>query len=225
MDTQTSSSECAANTHMSLRETIVQGGYRPGQRLLALDIAKKLGVSRTPVREALVRLCDEGLVEQDQAGGFFVRTMTLVDVEELFTVREMLEQEAAQLALRRVDPAWLAQLDGLLAASETAFHAGQAVAAIAAARKFHLAIAARTGNRLLCSMVESISDRVHMLGVALLADQPQRAQQVLAENRAILAALAIGEAETVRKAVHNHIERSRLLIFPNQRSSYAFSTS
>lgn len=205
--------DCPANVYSYVREAVVSGRYKAGQRLLAQDIARAVGVSRTPVRDALGRLCQDGFVEQDQAGGYMVKALSLADIEDLFGVREVLEQEAARQALRRVDATALHSLDALLQVSEQALGAGNAAAAISAARRFHLAVAGHGGNALLLQMIESISDRIHMLGLTLIDRYPTRAGQVIQENRAILSALQSGDEAALREAVHLHVQESRALIF------------
>lgn len=196
-----------------LRHGIVNGQFRAGKRLRAQEFAVALGVSRTPVREALGRLHQDGFVDQDSAGGFSVHVMTVADITDVFGVREVLEQEAARLALARMDDAWMELLAGLLAESDKQLRAGDATASIMVARKFHLAIAHRSGNALLSKLIEGISDRIHMVGVSLLDRVPARATAVLAENLAILDAFRNRNAEALQVAVREHIGASRNLIF------------
>jgi DNA-binding GntR family transcriptional regulator len=196
-----------------VREGIVQGRFRSGQWLRAQELAAALGVSRTPVREALGRLHQDGLVDQDEAGGFSVHVMTTTDIADVFGVRGVLEQEAARLAMQRADPAWLDELAGILDASAQQLHAGEPIASISTARLFHLAIARRAGNALLLKLLEGISDRIQMVGLALVDRLPARSVEVLQENRSILAALRANDAAALQQAVQEHIGRSRELIF------------
>lgn len=196
-----------------VRQGIVRGQFRAGQRLRALELAEVLGVSRTPVREALGRLHQEGFVDQDEAGGFSVHVMTAADIADVFGVRAVLEQEAARLAMQRVDERWLGELADLLSQSERELEAGDAVASISVARSFHLAIAKRTGNALLLKILEGISDRIQMVGIALIDRLPARGAEVTLENRAIFEALRKADAAALQRAVQEHIGRSRDLIF------------
>lgn len=196
-----------------LRNGVVNGHFRAGQRLRALELAVAIGVSRTPVREALGRLQQDGFVDQDAAGGFSVHVMTAADIADVFGVREVLEQEAARLALVRVDDAWIDVLSDTLAQSEEELRSGDVTASIVTARRFHLAIAQRSGNALLLKLIEGISDRIHMVGVALLQRVPARAANVLAENQAILDAFRKRNAAALQVAVREHIGASRNLIF------------
>ena len=205
--------DCAASAYQYVREAVVSGRYKAGQRLLAQEIARAVGVSRTPVRDALGRLCQDGFVEQDQAGGFSVRSLSVSDIEDLFAVRRVLEHEAAREALRRVDDEGLAGLQAMLEESERQLQVGDAVAAIRLARRFHLALAGHAGNALLLQMIESISDRIHMVGLSLIERYPQRTQQVVQENRSILRALQARDEVALRAAVDHHVQESRALIF------------
>lgn len=196
-----------------VREGIVRGRFKAGQRLRALELAETLGVSRTPVREAFGRLHQDGFVDQDEAGGFSVHVMTASDIADVFGVRSLLEQEAARLALQRVDEQWLAELGDLLAQSEGNLEAGKVIDALTSARRFHLAIAKRTGNALLLKMLEGISDRIQMVGLSLVDKLPARSVEVMQENRAILEALLQRDPAALQGAVQKHISRNRDLIF------------
>ena len=86
----------------TLREMLLRGDFRPGERLSELPIAARLGVSRTPVRLALERLALEGMLDAAQGGGFTVRTYTLVEIWDAIELRAVLEGTAARLAAERL---------------------------------------------------------------------------------------------------------------------------
>lgn len=199
-----------------IRERILRGAYRSGQRLRAQEIAEAIELSRTPVREALSRLAHDGFVDKDSAGGFLVRTMTPAAIQDLFQVREVLELEAARLALTRVDDAWLDQLGEYLEEAQDLFDAGKPAAALMAARCLYIGIAQRSGNQLLLKMLESINDQVHIVGASLVERVPARAREVMEENCGVLAALRIRDGDRLAQAIRDHIRRSRNLIFLGQ---------
>ena len=98
------------NAILTLREQIVNGDLMPGERLLELALVEKLGMSRTPIRAALTRLAEEGLLEKMSGGGFAVREFTRRDIEDAIEARGVLEGMAARLAAERgVDSAVLAE--------------------------------------------------------------------------------------------------------------------
>ena len=101
-------------TVLNLRELILRGDFQPGERLSELPLVARLGVSRTPIRLALDRLANEGLLEVFPTGGFVVRAFTLRDVYDTIEIRGVLEGTAARLASERLqDPSELSVLRGL----------------------------------------------------------------------------------------------------------------
>lgn len=99
------------NALIGLRERILNGELRPGQRLLEIDLVDQLNVSRTPIRSALVRLAEEGLIERLPNGGFRVREFSVRDIEDAIEVRGTLEGMAARLAAERgVSPLILSKM-------------------------------------------------------------------------------------------------------------------
>ncbi|MGF7124748.1 GntR family transcriptional regulator [Rhodococcus sp. TAF43] len=94
-----------------IRQAIIEGRYRPGQRLIEQRIAEEFSLSRTPVREALRRLEAEGLVHSEPNRGAMVRTLSLSDVADLYGLRARLEAYAAELAAERIEDAQREQID------------------------------------------------------------------------------------------------------------------
>ncbi|MCX6586721.1 MAG: GntR family transcriptional regulator [Acidobacteria bacterium] len=99
----------------ALRDAILTRGFKPGERLQVEEIAEKLGVSLTPVRHSVQRLCTEGLIEIRPRSGTFVATLTVEDIQSTFEVRCALECLAAELAIPRLSRAMEAEFDELLA--------------------------------------------------------------------------------------------------------------
>ena len=96
-----------------IKQLILSGKLRPGQKLAERDLGERLKVSRTPIREALTRLVQDGLVESRPQRGHFVREVDAKTVEDLYDLREMLEKHAIRLAMRRLSEADLAELERL----------------------------------------------------------------------------------------------------------------
>lgn len=194
-----------------IKRLIITAQCRPGQKLRAQEIAGALGLSRTPIREALGRLAHEGLVEQ--AGwGFTVRRLSLQDVREVFEVRLVLELEAARLAVVNLSDADADRLEAMLDEAERRFKSGQVDEYLQRARRFHVAIAQIAGNRLLLGMLESINDRIARIGNILVQRVSTRAAEVIRENRAIMNALKARDSKRLDQAIRHHVERARALI-------------
>jgi DNA-binding GntR family transcriptional regulator len=109
-------------------------------------------------------------------------------------------------------------LQALLAQSRRALDKGRAVESIRLARRFHVAIAQLSGNRLLLQMLQGINDRIHIVGLSLIASVPGRAAQVHDENVAVLQGFVKRDAEALERAVRLHIRRSRDLFMQNSRN-------
>jgi DNA-binding GntR family transcriptional regulator len=212
-------SDSQERAYRFIKERILDQRFRTNQHLRAQELAEATSLSRTPVREALGRLAQEGLVERHGGWGFIVKSMTFQDVADLFNVREALEVEAARAALESLQPDILARMRAILDQSGKALKAGLHKESILIARGFHVAIAECSGNRLLLQMLQGINDRIHMVGLSLVTAFPDRAAQVHRENLEILDALDARDGVRLEQAVRDHIRRSREL-FMQDKSRY-----
>lgn len=97
----------------ALRERILSGRFGPGERLVEAEIARQLGISRGPVREALAKLREEALVRDEPRRGWFVSELTANDIREIYELRSAIEARAARLIIQRADPAAFAELGAL----------------------------------------------------------------------------------------------------------------
>jgi DNA-binding GntR family transcriptional regulator len=193
-----------------IKEEILSLRLAPNARLNAIELASHLGLSRTPVREALSRLEQEGLANRDPGGGGFrVHALTLKEIVDTYKVREALEVEAAFEALPNLTDAMLDNLEKLLRASEPLMSKATYTRFILANRKFHAAIVAVAGNAMLEQLMAPIADRVRLIGAMLVRSRAARLREVLDENLAILAALRTREPEKVEEAVRAHVRLAR----------------
>jgi DNA-binding GntR family transcriptional regulator len=199
-----------------IREEILTGHYRPGQRLGEPDLARDLNVSLTPVREALGDLASRGLVVRRGRRGTFVRELSSADVEQLLAVREVLEVLAVQQAIPHLTEADDARFDALLkaqrSATELAINDPQAQARVLKANQdFHALIHERTQNPWLTSMLANIRD---LVGLAQARLGPHatfdRRQQDLAEHRRIAIALRARDGDAAALAMRSHLTRLKL---------------
>jgi DNA-binding GntR family transcriptional regulator len=186
-----------------IRALILGGGVAPGTRLGQVELAERLGVSRTPVREALRRLAAEGLVEFQDQRGFRVAALEIDDVLRRLEVRLLLEPGAARLAAERADEEDLALLE---AAIEREGRARTAAGAHDASRDFHLLLAAAAHNRELVATLESLW--LIEVGRRLLARRraaPSWQENDVAEHREILEALRAGDGHRAADLVERHV--------------------
>lgn len=195
-----------------LREHLRSGQVTWGEALLEADLAARLGVSRTPVREALARLASEGLIEA-HGRSFTVPALTSEDLDDIYDLRVLLECEAVRQAAARPDSAdGITEVKRALAECEAAHARDDAEGFIAANSRFRSAWLGMVRNARLVRTVLFYADHVRALALLTLGD-PQRQKIVLAGMRDILAALErhheAGAIEAMRRYLG--ISRSAML--------------
>jgi len=182
------------------REGLRTGAFRPGQRLLETELAERLGMSRTPVREAIRRLQSEGLIPHLPARGLCVAAYDAAQVDELYVMREALEGTAARLAAQHAGRPEIALLQRML--DQEAALAGEAVAEHN--RRFHRALHQAAHNRYLLGSLSAISDALLLLGPTTL-EEPGRAAAARTEHARIVSAIAARDAAGAEAAARAHI--------------------
>ena len=193
--------------YQQLREQIVSGVYRAGDRLPEVSLSTAFAVSRTPVREALRRLESDGLVS-GSGRGVKVTEMTADTVQQAHGVRAALETVAAELAADRqragrLAPAALADLEGKAAHLETVTAAGDLERAVDLNREFHLGIAELAGNQIALEMLDRLWTQLTVSTRASLVTAG-RPDAVAAEHRALLAAITRGDSARAGRIAADH---------------------
>lgn len=183
-----------------IRDRIVTGVFQPGERLVERDLAAEFEVSRSPVREAIRILHQEGFVENLATRGIVVKRMERREVEELFDLREALESLASRLAAERVGAETGASLHHRLRDAESAFQAGNLDAAHEANTGFHDDIIVLSGNRNLQDMLRPLMGRLHWI-----FRQISDFSQVRAEHELLCAAIESGDPERAAEAARSHV--------------------
>jgi DNA-binding GntR family transcriptional regulator len=190
-----------------LRMKIFEGELAPGEALRERSLAEQLGVSRTPVREALFTLHSEGLVEMSPNRGATVRTMTARDIEQVYSLRAVLESYAArEMATTRTRDDLSTLLDAHTRLERHHLDASapeQAHADLA----FHLAIGDAAGSRLL----QTIMRQVLAFTVSFRSQSaypPERATVALEQHRGILDAIRAQDAPLAERLMREHVESS-----------------
>ncbi|GAA3580369.1 GntR family transcriptional regulator [Amycolatopsis ultiminotia] len=187
-----------------LRERILTGRLRPGDRLVERELAEDLGVSRVPVREAIRSLEAEGFLVVQSPRRVVVRQLARVDVEELFDVREALESLAAGLAARRAGKPELRRLDRLLADAARATQRGEGARITVLNTRLHDEIVAIAGNGLLSTMVQPLEGRLRWL-----TSQNEHWSELLDEHRRLVEAIASGDAQRAGEYAAEHVRVNR----------------
>ncbi len=201
-----------------LKAAIESREFRPGERMREAELAAWLGISRTPVRDALKQLESEGLLVAAPRRGLAVAELDQQQVSEIYALREILEGLAARLAARHASSAEVATLSGLVERQAAASDADPELQA-QLNRHFHQLVYRAARNRYLLGVLESLESSLALLpGTTYSA--PGRGGDALAEHRAILEAVEQHEADRAESAARNHIQaaeriRLRMLAAPH----------
>jgi DNA-binding GntR family transcriptional regulator len=190
--------------YAAIRERIMAGALPRGARVHQEDLAVELGVSRTPVREALRRLAAEGLVEMRTNRGARVADLERSGMRAAYEARLVIEPGAARLAAARRPAEPLRRMHEVLARQRRA--SGGVHASFAANRDFHLALVAASGNQFLEQLAQVLW--VARIGEAIYeaqAETPERMRLDTEEHAAILAAVERGSARQAETLVRRHV--------------------
>ncbi len=203
--------------YRALLDDVRRGLLLPGARLRESEIAARLGISRTPVREAIHRLEADGLVVHQPRLGATVRRLDHGEVMELYEMRTVLEGTAARLAARAASEVELADL--------RAIHEDLAVTAEPALasrlnRHFHATLLNAAKNRFLVSAVATLERTLSILGRSTLVE-PGRADAAVREHAAIMAALEARDGAAAEAAMRAHIEAAQRVRLRQQREAMA----
>ncbi len=196
------------HAYRRIRSAIQAGELKPGERLREMELAQSIGLSRTPVREALARLESEGLVQHDASRGIMVAELDYSMVTELYYMREVLEGTAARLTARHASDVEISILEDLCRQYETVSQAGDEVALTASNRRFHDTLYRCSHNRYLVNMLTVLHDALSLLGSTTLRSK-ERAAETLKEHQAVVAAVKSGDADGAELALRNHIRAAQ----------------
>jgi DNA-binding GntR family transcriptional regulator len=190
-----------------LREAIVRGDLRPGQRVIQEDVAERIGVSVAPVREALRVLEQEGQVTYRPRRGYFVTELRVEDLEEIYGLRQLLEEHAVRQALPSLSGPRLEAV--LQAASECADAAAAAdvAAELAANRRFHFGLLETPGRPHVMRLIRLLWDSTEAYR-ALYYNSPAERRESLAAHERIIAAAQAGDADRLVAELDAHRERA-----------------
>lgn len=194
--------------YRELKERIVNGDLVPGSRLVEVQLAEQLNISRTPIREALKQLASEGFVSRDTTGTLVVHAPTSQEIDEIYHLREVLDGLAARLATHRITPDELAQLRLVLGLMNDAHESGDARGLVERNIAFHDLIHQAAGSPRLVALSRDLRDFVRRDSTTAFTS-PERLTEVIAEHERILAALEAGDAEGAEQAAREHIGRAR----------------
>ena len=189
----------------TLREAILKGELKPGERLMELQLAAKLGVSRTPIREAIRMLEQEGLAVTIPRKGAEVARMTEKDMEDVLEIREALDELAAKIACTRMTEDQLKQLETIKETFVESTRSHDVKRIAEADVSFHVVIYEATGNPKLVSMLNNLREQIYRYRVEYLKEE-KNYPTLIGEHEAIVEALYARNQDEVVRAMHTHIE-------------------
>lgn len=197
--------------YTELKRRIIHCELAPGERVTEAQLASETGIGKTPIREALTRLIQEGLVESIPGHGYEVIPITLGDVHDLFSFRRIVESAAAQLAAGHIPATDLQRLDELCVAQYSADDAESEERYLRANYLFHATIADASGNRRLARAVRHALDESERL---LHLSTPLRSptDEAVREHKDLMDALIAGDGEASRRMANAHITESQRLV-------------
>ncbi len=189
----------------TLRRSIISGDIKPGERLMEVSLAEQMGVSRTPVREAIRRLEAEGLVTMIPRKGTHVSELSVKDIMDVLEVRTVLDQLATSLAAKHMQPAQVKALEIIHKQYISNVEKDNMEGAIRKDVEFHDVIYAASGNPRLVAVASSLREHVYRFRVIYMKDN-LIAENVLHEHEEILEALRNAQGAKASELAERHIK-------------------
>jgi DNA-binding GntR family transcriptional regulator len=218
---RTGSGPAGRAVYASVRDAIIRAELEPGRQISENELAAQLGVSRTPVREALARLRDDRLVEIVPQLGTFVSRISVAGVDDAQFLREALECSAIRLAAERAEQADVLALEGVLARQEDARDAADAAAFFVLDDELHSTLCEMSGRPIAWAIVERANGHLNRVRRLSLA-QPRYLAEMIAEHKVVVDAVARNEPDAAEEALRHHLRMvlSDLPTIRNQHPEY-----
>jgi DNA-binding GntR family transcriptional regulator len=195
----------AERVYLHVKSGVLDRSYEGGTLLTEGDLAEAVGVSRTPVREALLRLEAEGLLKLYPKKGALVLPVSAQEIADVVETRLLVERHAVAKVVGDVPARLIERLEASLAEQRAHAAAGDLAAFAAADRTFHAEIVRAAGNRILAHLYDQLRDRQLRMGVATMNAEPSRVAKNITEHTEILDALRAGAAQSAADLVERHV--------------------
>jgi DNA-binding GntR family transcriptional regulator len=202
-----------------LKLQAISYAIKPGSRLNEGDVARRLGVSRTPVREALNRLTAAGFLSFTPSQGFFRKPLDATEIFDLYEMRQAIEVASVRLAEKRASDVGLAELDQFLTVSEHSADTLPVDHLVRFDEEFHERIVTLSGNREMLQCLMNVNERIRFFRWVDMESGRRKSTQV--EHRQVLSALQARDGERAALILHAHIARRREQIIAQVREGYA----
>lgn len=195
----------------TLRHGILKGELKPGERLMEIHLANQLGVSRTPIREAIRMLELEGLVIMVPRKGAQVSNISKEDLKDVLEVRKALDTLAISLACDRITADGLARLKSASNAFRDSINSGDFTRMAEADVVFHDAIHTASGNKRLSILVNNLAERLYRYRLEYIKDSADR-MNLVKEHEEMVRCIERGDKEGAINAIDSHIDNQELSI-------------
>ncbi|HUJ69773.1 MAG TPA: GntR family transcriptional regulator [Syntrophorhabdales bacterium] len=207
--------------YASLKQAIVKGDLHPGQRLVESKLSAKMLISRIPVREAIKKLEQDGLVEKLPRGGFIVKNPSREEIDETFGIRAVLEGFAAALATRHMDQATFKRLEVTLEWYRDALKQGDTTKMMHLNDQLDEIIFGASGNKRLRALIGNFRDFISRYRRVLLTCLDYAAIS-LADHEKIVAAMNEGDPEKVEQLMRRHLTRGKEILIKDMDAGLEF---
>ncbi|MFJ4841964.1 GntR family transcriptional regulator [Streptomyces sp. NPDC088746] len=201
----------AERVYTHIKEAVLDRRYEGGTLLTEGDLAEAVGVSRTPVREALLRLEVEGLIKLYPKKGALVLAVSAQEISDVVETRLLVEEFAARKAVP-ASAQLIARLERLLEEQRELAEVGDLAAVSVKDRCFHAEIVKNAGNEILSRLYDQLRDRQLRMGVAVMEAHPGRIAANITEHGELLDAIRAGDAEGAALVVRRHVSRVKVLV-------------
>ena len=198
----------------TLRTSILTGELKPGERLMEIHLADKLGVSRTPIREAIRKLELEGLVLMIPRRGAEVARISEKSMRDVLEVRRSLEELAIELACQRMTDEEFKELQRAQEAFKSAVEHGSAMEIAETDEAYHDIIYNSTGNMRLVQILNNLREQMYRYRLEYIKDEDKR-QILLVEHNKIYRALCSRHVEEAKQAMREHIDNQEITVLKN----------
>jgi DNA-binding GntR family transcriptional regulator len=201
------------SAYEKIRNGILSGELRQGERIFTMDLSKKFAISPTPVREALLLLCQEKLVASDTRNGFTVRRVDLSELEEFFYFRELLENTSVPLILKNITDADVKILDRLIEKAEHVFHKNKLYQFAQLHMEFHQKLWQSTKSSLYVDLMSSMNHILIQI-ISIGAKTTEGVETAVNGHKGIMESLKSGDQKKLNQLMVQHIHDAKKYIMP-----------
>lgn len=193
--------------YASLRRALFQGVFKPNQKITEYEIADALGVSRTPVREALNLFRSQGILRQERGGSYVFTLPSLKQIEEIFEIRRVLEPLAAKKVIGNYTDTDIDRLDAIVNKEEEALNIKDSSGFFQLNMEFRTALFNLCGNERLAKIINSFMDYIYFIGMLTLKRKPVR-ELVIQIHTRIIQALRKNDEAALVALINEHLDEA-----------------